>query len=124
MRTAIIKIPRQPLRSNLWINVINEIMNRKFKVNTNFKEEADLNIVLSGQFENPRGFNGKRVMILNKREWIPSEGGNSWDNMYRDIVKHYYDEIIDVTDKNPKEIANTVVEYIHAEERKADKRGS
>jgi hypothetical protein len=120
MRSVIIKIPRQPLGSNLWINVINEIMNKKLKVNTSFKESADLNIILSGQFENPRGFTGKRVMILNRKEWLPAKG-NAWENMYRDIVKHYYDDIVDVTDKTPKQIAQTVIDYIHAEERKAYK---
>ena len=104
----------------MWLDVINEIMNKKMKVNTGFSEKADLNIILSGQFENPRGFTGKRVMILNKKEWVPSKG-NAWDTMYRDIVKHYYDDIVDVTDQTPKQIAQTVIDYIHAEERKTNK---
>jgi hypothetical protein len=121
MRVAIVKVSRQPIKSNLWISVIKELQDRKQRVNLNFKQEADLNIVLSGQFENPGGYSGKRVMILNKNEWVPAKG-NAWDNMYRDIVKHYYDDIVDVTDKTPKQIAQTVIDYIHAEERKTDKR--
>ena len=91
-----------------------------FKVNTNFKEAADLNIVLSGQFENPQGYTGKRVMVLNRNEWVPV-AGKAWETMYGDILKHYYDDIVDVTDKTPKQIAKTVIDYIHAEERQADK---
>lgn len=119
MLSEIIKVSRLP-KNNIWLNVIRELQNNKFKVRTNFKTKADLYIVLSGQFENPRGYNGKRVMILNKKEWCPY-GANAWDYMYKDIVKHYYDDIVDVTDKTPKDIVQTIKDYIHAEERKADK---
>ena len=120
MQKAIIKVNRQPLGSTLWLSVIKELQDRKFIVRRDFKTKADLNIVLSGQYENPVGYTGKRVMVLNKNEWIPVKK-NAWKYMYRDIVKHYYDEIIDVTGEPPKRIAEKIIDYIHAEERKAGK---
>lgn len=119
MQTSIIKVNRQGT-TGYWVQVIKFLQDNKFIVRKNFKTKADLNIVLSGQFENPVGFTGKRVMFLNKNHWVPREG-NAWDTMYGDIVKHYYDDIIDVTKLTPKQAAIRVMEYINAEERKADK---
>jgi hypothetical protein len=121
MQTSIIKVNRQPVGITFWISVIKCLQDNKLKVRKDFKTTADLNIVLSGLFENPRGFTGKRVMVLNKNEWAPAQG-SAWDRMYGDIVKHYYDDIIDVTKLLPKQAAIRVIDYIHAEERKADKR--
>jgi hypothetical protein len=120
MQTSIIKVDRQPVGITFWISMIKELQDSKFTVRKDFKTKADLNIVLSGQFENPVGYTGKRVMVLNKNEWMPKQG-NAWDKMYGDIVKHYYDDIIDVTKLTPKQAATKVIDYIHAEERKADK---
>jgi len=119
MQTSIIKVNRQG-QTGYWVQVIKFLQDNKFIVRKDFKTKADLNIVLSGQFENPVGFTGKKVMILNKNHWVPIKE-NAWDNMYRDITKHYYDEIIDVTKLSPKQAAIRVIEYIHDEERKADK---
>ena len=52
-------------------------------------------------------------MVLNRNEWVPVVG-KAWETMYGDILKHYYDDIVDVTDKTPKQIAKTVIDYIHA----------
>jgi hypothetical protein len=123
MRTSIVKVNRQPVGVIFWISMIKELQDNRFTVRMDFKTKADLNIILSGQFENPVGYTGKRVMVLNKNEWVPRQG-NAWDKMYGDIVKHYYDDIIDVTKLSPKQAAIKVIDYIYAEERKADKRGS
>jgi hypothetical protein len=120
MQTSIIKVDRQPVGITFWISVIKCLQDNKLTVRKDFKTKADLNVVLSGLFENPRGFTGKRVMVLNKIEWSPAPG-NAWDRMYGDIVKHYYDDIIDVTKLTPKQAAIRVMEYINAEERKAGK---
>ena len=120
MRSAIIKVSRQPQRSVLWLSVIKALQDKKFKVFKDFSKPADVNIVLSGLFENPNGYTGKKVLVLNRNEWHPAKF-NAWGSMYRDIVKHYYDEIVDVTDKTPKEIVNTVIEYIDAQERQTHK---
>ena len=103
-----------------WLSVIKQLQDNGLKVYRNFKTKADLNIVLSARFENPRGYDGKRIAVVETREWFPPEY-NGWDNMFRDIVKHYYDDIINVTGKQSKETAKMVIDYIHAEERKADK---
>ena len=120
MKTSIIKCDRIESGNNFWIGVIKALQDKKFVVRRDFKTKADLNIVLSGVFENPRGFKGKRVMVLEKKEWWPSKF-NAWDSMYRDIVKNYYDEIIDVTGKTTAQVANIVADYINAQERQADK---
>lgn len=121
MQTSIIKVNRQFAKGmEFWISVIKFLQDKEFKVRINFKTKADLNIVLSGMFENPRGFTGKRVMVLEKNEWLPQKF-NAWDTMFRDIITHYYDDIIDVTGLTPKQTALKVIDYIHAEERKADK---
>lgn len=120
MQYSIIKVERIPKGSNFWLHVIKELQHNKFSVQKDFSKKADLNIVLSGAFENPRGYNGKRVMVLQKKDWVPFKL-NAWDNMYRDIVKHYYDEIIDVTAMNPASAAKTIIDYIHAEEWKTYK---
>ena len=122
MQTSIIKVNRVGIGAalNFWLGVIKALQDNKFIVRKDFKTKADLNIVLSGQFENPVGFTGKRVMVLNKNPWVPA-AGKVWDEMYADIVKHYYDEIIDVTELTPEQAALRVIDYIHAEERKADK---
>ena len=118
MRTAIVKVDRIQQTSR-WLPVIQKLQQKRFPVQKNFTKKADLNIVLSGLFENPRGFNGKRVLFFDKNEWQPR--GKGWDTLYGDIVKHYYDEMIDVTEMNFSETAQAVIDYIHAEERKADK---
>ena len=121
MQTSIIKVDRQGNDTgNFWLGVIKFLQDNKFVVRKDFRTKADLNIILSGQFENPVGFTGKKVMVLNKNNWVPVPG-NAWDTMYGDIVKHYYDDIIDVTKLTPKQAAIRVIDYIHAEERKADK---
>ena len=119
MRSAIIKVARQPQHSVLWLSVIKTLQDKKFKVLKDFSKPADVNIVLSGLFENPVGYTGKKVLVFNSGEWYPSKL-NAWDAMYRDIVKHYYDEMIDVTGKTPKEIVNTVIGYINAQERQTN----
>jgi hypothetical protein len=120
MRTAIIKVKRMDYSAKFWLGVIQELQRRKFKVYKNFKETGDLNIILSGLFENPTSCKNKKVLILERNEWAPNKL-NAWDNMFRDIVKHYYDEIIDVTGKTPYHVAGMVIDYINAQERKADK---
>jgi hypothetical protein len=99
--------------------VIQKLQQQRHPVQKSFPKWADVNIVLSGLFENPRGCKGKRVLFFDKNEWQPR--GRGWDTLYGDIVKHYYDEIIDVTEKTFSETAQAVIDYIHAEERKADK---
>ena len=119
MRSAIIKVARQPQHSVLWLSVIKTLQDKKFKVLKDFSKPADVNIVLSGLFENPVGYSGKKVLVFDIREWHPYKF-NAWENMYRGIVKHYYDEMINVTGKTPKEIVNTVIGYIHAQERQTN----
>ena len=121
MLTAIVKVERMDTASKgaRWFAVIQKLQQQRFPVQKNFIKKADLNIVLSGLFENPRGFNGKRVLFFDKNEWKPLRG---WDTLYGDIIKHYYDDMVDVTEMNFGETAQAVIDYIHAEERKADKR--
>ena len=121
MRTAIVKVERLAKggRGSRWIAVIQKLQQKRYPVQKNFTKLADLNLVLSGQFENPRGYNGKRVLFFDKKEWQPSNKG--WDTLYGDIIKHYYDDMVDVTEMNFSETAQAVIDYIHAEERKADK---
>jgi len=118
MLTAIVKVERVSNGSR-WLSVIQKLQQQRFPVKKSFTKKADLNVVLSGLFENPRGFNGKRVLFFDKKEWQPS--GRGWDTLYGDIVKHYYDDMVDVTEMNFAETAQAVIDYIHAEERKADK---
>lgn len=119
MRSTIVKVVRQPQNSNLWLGVIKELQDRKFKVRRNFKTPSEMVVVLSGLFENPVGFSGKKVLILNRDEWQPRKL-DAWGAMYHGIVKHYYDEIIDVTGLIPKNVATVVSEYIDAQERQTD----
>jgi hypothetical protein len=58
-------------------------------------------------------------LFFDKNEWQPR--GKGWDALYGDIVKHYYDDMIDVTEMNFVEISQAVIDYINAEEQKADK---
>jgi hypothetical protein len=88
-----------------------------------FRNKTEMTVVLSGQFENPMLIHGKRVLFFNKHEWFPcvKDKDNAWDTMYRDIVKHYYDDMIDITGIHPRAAAQRVMDYIDAEERKTDK---
>lgn len=54
--------------------------------------EADTFVVIGGQSVNPLALNGKRILILHKGGWE-----NKWDFLYRDVLKHYYHKIVDVT---------------------------
>jgi len=118
MRTVIVKIERVADGSR-WFSVIQKLQQQRFQVKKDFTTKADLNVVLSGMFENPRGYKGKRVLFFDKNEWQPR--GKGWDTLYGDIVKHYYNEMIDVTEMNFSETAQAVIDYIHAEERKSYK---
>ena len=120
MRTAIIKTERMPADGGFWLMVIKGLHDSGLKVYRDFKNKADVNVVLSGAFENPKGYTGKRVMVLYKNDWKPSIL-NAWDNMYRDIVKHYYDEILDATDLTVFQTVELVSKYINAQERQTDK---
>ena len=115
---AIVKVERVS-KGSRWISVIQKLQQKRYPVQKSFPKWADVNLVLSGQFENPRGYNGKRVLFFDKNEWQPR--GKGWDTLYGDIVKHYYDEIIDVTDMSVSQTAQAVIDYIHAEERETDK---
>jgi len=119
MRTAIVKIERVS-KGSRWLSVIQKLQQKRFSVQKDFPKWAEVNIVLSGQFENPRGCKGKRVLVFDKNEWQPR--GKGWDTLYGDIIKHYYDDMVDVTEMSFNETAQAIIDYIHAEERKTDKR--
>ena len=67
-------------------------------------EKCDVSIVLSGRFENPNCFYGKKILLFNRQEWT---GG--LDYFFHRILEKYYDDIIDVTKRNFGEIL-TIIE--------------
>jgi hypothetical protein len=58
MRTVIVKVDRMAIGSTKWLGTIQKLQQKRYPVQKSFKNKADLNIVLSGAFENPCGFNG------------------------------------------------------------------
>ena len=113
MQTAIVKANNRVTKR--WLSVIKEFQDRKFKVLMEYPKQADVNVVLSGKFENPMGGKGKRVLVLDKKEWF------HWEQLYGPIVKHYYDAIIDITDLAYKPAVDEIIRYVHAQERQAHK---
>lgn len=119
MREAIIKVNHKGIEKR-WLPLIKALQDSGHKVYRDFPKWADTYIVLSGQFESVRKPGPKRVMILDRSEWYPATG-NGWENMYHGIVKHFYDEFIDVTGKNIKERCKIILDYIDAQKRTTDK---
>lgn len=116
MREAIIKVNNKGIEKR-WLPLIKALQEIGHTVYRDFPKWADCYIVLSGQFESVRPPGAKRVMVLDSTEWHPV-GGDGWKNLYQPIVKHFYDEFIDVTGKSIKERCKAITEYIDAERRK------
>jgi hypothetical protein len=119
MREAIIKVNHKGIEKR-WLPLIKVLQDSGQKVYQDFPKWADTYLVLSGQFESVRKPGPKRVLVLDRDEWRPVSG-NGWKNMYHDIVKHFYDEFLDVTGKTIKERCAAILGYIDAEKRKAHK---
>ena len=72
-------------------------------------ENPDISIVLSGKAENPLAIKGKRVLFMTRGEWNPK--GYGW-NLFESILKHYYDEIVDITYCSLTEAVEKIKDYI------------
>jgi hypothetical protein len=93
-----------------WWPVISELVDRGHKVYCE-AEPADVSIVMSGQFENPLSFSGKRVLAFAPGEWLPEYWG--W-RFWGRILEHYYDDHIDLTGtKTIAAAVDKIVEYVN-----------
>lgn len=117
MQTAIIKVTNIGAERK-WIPIIKKLQDKGYTVHREFPKWSEVNIVLSGQFENPRGGNGKRVLVLDQNEWYPA--GVGWERLYKNLVSPFYDEIVDVTDKTFGETANIIAEFADAKKRQTN----
>lgn len=106
MSVAVIKSSRTN-EQRTWDATVNYLIQNGVPVNSD-SVESDTFIVLGGQFENPLCLNGKRILLYKKQEWYPSIMSQGWDVMYSNLLKHYYDEMIDCSDDSPKDILEKV----------------
>ena len=98
-----------------WQHVAQFIRDKGYPVDTD-KSEADVSIVLSGRFENPLIFKGKKVMAYDAMEWLRNVPLPWGFNAYKEILEEYYDDFIDLTNLNVEERVEKIIEYIKGEE--------
>lgn len=84
-----------------WLGVIESIEKNGSKV-LDYPEQCDVSVVLSGKFENPNCFYGKRIVLFHRQEW---EG---FDGLFHKILKRYYDKVIDVTKRSPEDVLKII----------------
>jgi hypothetical protein len=75
------------LRDN-WFPIINEIEKHGYKVEHD-PPEAKTMVFLSGLYSNPFYANGRKILLVYKKEW-----GILWDDFYKPVLEEYYDKII------------------------------
>ena len=86
---------------DIWTVLIKRIQKQGHKV-LDCPEKCDVSIVLSGKFENPSCFYGKRVLLFHSAEW------GDFSDFFHKILTRYYDKVIDITDFNFKDALSVI----------------
>lgn len=78
--------------SREWLPLISMLKRKGYSVYDGYTpDNPDLNVILSGQFENPNNFKGPTLLVWHSDEWADTE------YLFRTIVPYYYDHMVDVT---------------------------
>jgi hypothetical protein len=85
-----------------WKPIIDELESRGYRVNIEYVD-ADVAIVLGGRYNNPILWN-KKILFYNHTHW-----GNLWHGMYEDVVRKYYDRMVDATSGTLEGIVDTII---------------
>ena len=86
-----------------WKPIVDELENRGYRVNRDYVD-ADVAIVLGGRYNNPILWD-KRVLFYNHTHW-----GNLWHGVFHDVVREYYNKLIDATNGNLEGIVGKIIE--------------
>lgn len=108
---ATVKVYKADRGHPFWQHVAGFIRDAGYTVDKD-KSDADVSIVLSGRFENPLIFKGKKVMAYDAMEWLRNVPIPWGFESYKVILDEYYDDFIDLTNLNVQERADKVIEYI------------
>jgi hypothetical protein len=95
-----------------WDEIVKHLEKRRVPVLRNPSADADVTIVLGGLFENPAMIKGKRVLAVKPTDWFSSVPPPKGWFLYRDMLKAYYEDFIDLSGLNPKRSAQRIKEYI------------
>ena len=108
----LIGIFKRPEEFNNWIPVIHALQGHRLDVWGDLEiDDLDASISLGGKGENPLAVPGRRILVFNQEEWSPK--GRGWKHFWRDVVKHYYHDLLDVTDcKTPNEAAGKIMDFM------------
>ena len=90
-----------------WIKVVRELENRGHTVHTQYTP-CDIGIILGGRFNNPLLFK-KRILFYNSRQW-----GGLWDGMYSDVLREYYNKMVDVSFDALEGVVEKIVEEFNS----------
>lgn len=74
-----------------FLEIARELENKGHKVYDK-AVDGERFIVLGGKSENPLCLKGHRTLIFHTAQW-----GNKWRGFFFDILKHYYDKVVDVS---------------------------
>ena len=108
----LIGIFKKPEEFNNWIPVIHALQRHGLEVWGGVKtDDLDVSIILSGKSENPLAVPGRRVLVFNQDEWPPK--GRGWKHFWYGVIKHYYHDLLDVTDcVTPNDAADKITNYM------------
>jgi len=88
-----------------WQHLVRALNKKGIELN-NEPKQCDVSIVLSGQHINPFALTGRKVLLAYSPEW-----GDLFHHMFLPVLKHYYDEIIDIYRKSVDDIVEIVQTY-------------
>ena len=107
-----VKIFKSPVKNDsFWNRIIRGLGNKGYETARKY-EDVDVSIVLSGKAENPVGFRGRKVLFYKKQEWVPHIPVPLGFNMFKPILKEYYDEMHDISALNENECVYEIIGYI------------
>ena len=114
-----VKIFKSLVPDDPWIGFVKYMLEQGLDVYSE-SSPADYSIVLSGKWENPQSLTGKKILIYAPREWVPYP--SRW-TFCKEIIKEYYDEMIEVKSNNRDEILKQVRDCYDKYAREGHKQG-
>ena len=86
-----------------WIPTYEEVKELGYTLHTE-PVECDVSVVLNGKFVNPLPLRGEKILFYKLEDWQRVK----WKAMFEPILEEYYDELIDISDRNLEELIESL----------------